>query len=114
MREEWRLLFLLAEAGSIDSVRLAQRTSLDKVQVSRAASRLEEKGLIIRTISEEDRRLRHYAVTNAGQALFQKAFGEVDAKANAILSAMSEQDRQALETGIAALHKAVKQVTEAG
>jgi DNA-binding MarR family transcriptional regulator len=84
------------------------------VQVSRAASRLEEKGLIIRTISEEDRRLRHYAVTNAGQALFQKAFGEVDAKANAILSAMSEQDRQALETGIAALHKAVKQVTEAG
>ena len=36
-REEWRLLFLLEEAGTLDSLQLSQRTSLDKVQVSRAA-----------------------------------------------------------------------------
>ena len=38
-REEWRLLFLIEDAGRIDSLQLAGRTSLDKVQVSRAASR---------------------------------------------------------------------------
>ncbi len=94
-------------------MQLAQRTSLDKVQVSRAASRLEAKGLIVRAVSEEDRRLRHYAITNAGQTLFQQVFGEVDARANAILGAMSERDRQALGTGIAALHNAVSYVTAA-
>ncbi|WP_337048303.1 MarR family transcriptional regulator [Serratia liquefaciens] len=113
MREEWRFLFLLAEASSINSVQLAQRTSLDKVQVSRAANRLEAKGLIVRAVSEEDRRLRHYAITDEGQALFQQVFGEVDARANAILGAMSEPDRQALEIGIAALQNAVRLVTAA-
>ena len=32
-REEWRLLFLIEDAGRIDSLQLAGRTSLDQVQV---------------------------------------------------------------------------------
>lgn len=113
-REEWRLMFLLEEAESLDSVQLAQRTSLDKVQVSRAASRLEEKGLIVRSVLDADRRLRNYAVTDAGRALFRRAFGEVEARANAILGAMSEGDRAALERGIAALGDAVAAQPGAG
>ncbi|WP_199257994.1 MarR family winged helix-turn-helix transcriptional regulator [Paracoccus binzhouensis] len=106
-REEWRLLFLLEDAGSLDSLRLSQRTSLDKVQVSRAASRLEGKGLITRTILGSDRRLRNYAITEAGRDLFRCAFGAVEARANEILQAMPACDRAALERGIAALDQAI-------
>ncbi|CAM3349068.1 DNA-binding transcriptional regulator, MarR family [Paracoccus aminovorans] len=108
-REEWRLLFLLADAGTIDSVQLAQRTSLDKVQVSRAASRLEDKGLIDRAILGSDRRLRSYGATEAGQALFRQVFDEVSGRADEILCLMSPEDRSALEQGIRALHQAVRQ-----
>lgn len=115
-REEWRLLFLLEEAGKLDSLQLSQRTSLDKVQVSRAASRLEAKGLITRSVLGADRRLRDYRITEAGRALFTRAFADVEARAQEILDAMPMADREALLRGIAALDRAIARVTrpEAG
>ncbi|MFT4014574.1 MAG: MarR family transcriptional regulator [Paracoccus sp. (in: a-proteobacteria)] len=109
-REEWRLLFLLEDAGTIDSLELAGRTSLDKVQVSRAASRLEEKGMILRRIPPGDRRLREYSITPAGRAQFRRAFGAVEAKAGAVLKAMQPEDRDALERGIGALGDAIRRI----
>lgn len=111
-REEWRLLFLLDDAGSLDSMLLSQRTSLDKVQVSRAASRLEAKQLITREILSSDRRLRQYGITDSGRALFRKAFSEVETRAEVILAAMSDTDRAALEQGLNALDRAVADITE--
>lgn len=114
-REEWRLLFLLDDAGSLDSLEVAQRTSLDKVQVSRAASKLEEKGLITREVPSSDRRLRHYSITPAGRTRFRQAFGEVEARADEILGAMTEDDRAALIRGVRALHAAtLARTTAAG
>lgn len=111
-REEWRLLFLLEDAGQIDSLRLAQRTTLDKVQVSRAAQRLESKGLITRAVSDTDRRLRLYAITTEGRDLFATAFDQVQNRASEILNAMDPADREALDRGLAALVRAVKEVDQ--
>ncbi|WP_299362968.1 MarR family transcriptional regulator [uncultured Paracoccus sp.] len=115
-REEWRLLFLLEESGGLNSLELAQRTSLDKVQVSRAASRLERKGLITRSVLGSDRRLRDYRITGQGADLFRRAFREVEARAAEIMEAMSDADRAALDRGIRALDQAIASVTrpEAG
>lgn len=110
-REEWRFLFLLEEAGQLDSLQLSQRTSLDRVQVSRAATRLEDKGLITRKILDADRRLRNYAITEAGRSLFRTAFEGVGARADEILDAMNDHDRAALERGIEALDRAIAAVT---
>jgi DNA-binding MarR family transcriptional regulator len=110
-REEWRLLFLLEDAGTLNSLQLSQRTSLDKVQVSRAASRLEAKGLITREVLGSDRRLRNYAVTQEGRQVFQRVFGGVEARAAEILEAMPVADRDALQQGIAALDRAIARVT---
>jgi DNA-binding MarR family transcriptional regulator len=103
MREEWRLLFLLAQADCLTSIELARRTTLDKVQVTRASQRLESKGLITRRIPENDRRLREYACTEAGRKLFAEALPQVRARATAMLAALSAEDRAALERGIRAL-----------
>lgn len=106
-REEWRLLFLLAGTDRITSVELTRRTTLDKVQVSRAAQRLEEKGLITREISPQDRRLRVYACTPGGRDLFDQILPLVEARANEILEAMTPSGRAALERGLAALMAAI-------
>lgn len=107
-REEWRFLFRLQGTGQINSLDLQRRTTLDKVQVSRAAQRLEEKGLITRAVSAEDRRLKDYAITSEGRALFAQAFAEVEARAGDILGRMKDRDRQALDRGLAALMAAVQ------
>lgn len=108
-REEWRLIFLLARAKQIDSLELSRRTTLDKVQVSRAAARLEEKGLIAKTTPESDRRLRVYTITPAGQALFDQILPRVEDRTAEIMGAMSDDERRALDTGLSALLRAVSQ-----
>ncbi|MGB3278695.1 MAG: MarR family transcriptional regulator [Pseudorhodobacter sp.] len=106
-REEWRLLFLLADVEELTSLDLTQRTTLDKVQVSRAAQKLEDKGLISRSIPESDRRLRVYTCSKKGQDLFAEIFPKVEARAEAILSKISPQDRETLWRSIDILAKAV-------
>lgn len=107
-REEWRLLFLLARARQMDSLELARRTTLDKVQVSRASARLEGKGLISRAISDQDRRLRVYTITGEGAALFDQVLPAVQARAAAITERLSDAERAALERGLAALERAIQ------
>lgn len=106
-REEWRLLFLLARAQRMDSLELARRTTLDKVQVSRASARLEGKGLISRAISDQDRRLRVYTITPEGTALFDQVLPAVQACASAITDRLTEAERAALAQGLAALERAI-------
>ena len=113
-REEWRLLFLLEDAGSLNSLELSNRTSLDKVQVSRAAARLEGKGLITREILGSDRRLRDFTITPAGEALFLRAFRDAERRAAEILGAMDPDDLAAFERGVAALDQAMARVTQPG
>ena len=66
-RDEWRLLYLLANVEAETSLDLGRNTSLDKVQVSRAADRLIRKGLITRKTSEKDRRQWLYSCTARGR-----------------------------------------------
>jgi DNA-binding MarR family transcriptional regulator len=112
-REEWRLLFLLADCESLTSLALTQRATLDKVQISRASQRLEDKGLITRQVAPTDRRLRLFTCTDKGRALFREILPEVEARAQKIFDTMSESDSNALKQGLAALFKAVQSVEDA-
>ena len=102
-REEWRLMSILDGVGRISSLDIARRTTLDKVQVSRAAARLEAKGLIERHIPDSDRRLREYECTPQGREMYQEARGKVNARAQSMLEALPPGGRAALETGVNAL-----------
>lgn len=105
-REEWRVLFLLADVDQLTSKELSLRSSLDKVQISRAAQRLEAKGYITGSESSVDRRLKDYACTAEGRAFFRTLFPKVNQRAQEVLDRMSPEDLQALQQGVAALRKA--------
>ena len=108
-REEWRMLLLLADAGQLTSLELAKRTTLDKVQVSRAATRLEDKGLIGREVACSDRRLRSYTCTELGKNLFDRAFPAVQNCSEAILGKLTQSDMTKLDEGLTALQRAIEE-----
>ena len=54
---EWRVLVHLAHSGNVSVRDIEARVALEKYEVSRAAKRLREAGLIARTENETDRRL---------------------------------------------------------
>lgn len=113
-REEWRLLFLLADEKEVNSQELARRTTLDKVQVTRASQRLEEKGLITRKVDEIDRRLRVYQCTKQGRKLFATLLPQVEGRARRILDELSQDDIDGLIRGLEALRAAMATVDEGG
>lgn len=108
-RDEWRLLYLLANVEGETSLDLGRKTSLDKVQVSRAAERLLKKNLILRATPATDRRLWLYSCTAEGRTLFAQVLALVKERSDAILDRLAPTDRAALEQGLAALQVTIPQ-----
>lgn len=66
---EWRVIFHLHTTGAVSVREIFQRVDMDKSKVSRAASRLQEAGLISKKTNPADRRLVELALTDKGRAL---------------------------------------------
>lgn len=65
---EWRVLAVIAERGRAAQATLVDATRMDKMTVSRAATRLVERGLLARTRAG-DRRTLELSLTPEGAAL---------------------------------------------
>src|SRR5262245_41136804 len=71
-RDEWRVLAALAQQGEVRAADVKERTTLEKMQVSRALARLESDGLIARLPDPADGRAWRVRVLPAGMALYRK------------------------------------------
>ncbi len=75
---EWRVLAHLSQAGPVSVRDVFARVDMDKSKVSRAATRLEEAGLVEKTSDPQDRRLVALSLTPAGERLVAR-LGEIAA-----------------------------------
>lgn len=71
-RAEWRVMAHLSQEAEVSVREIHARVDMDKSKVSRAASRLEEAGIITKRISEHDRRLVVLALTETGAAMMSE------------------------------------------
>jgi len=69
---EWRVIAVIARYPGLSANGVAEQGALDKVQVSRAVSRLTERGLIERRVAETDRRRSELSLSDAGRAIYQE------------------------------------------
>ena len=65
------LLSQIGLAGEISTVALANLVGRDHSTISRQAAKLDELGLVVRTTSREDKRVRLLTPSDRGQALLQ-------------------------------------------
>jgi DNA-binding MarR family transcriptional regulator len=66
---DWRVLVHVSTHGDISIRDVEARVAMEKSKVSRAASRLEARGLIEKRVHEGDRRLLRLSLTKDGRAL---------------------------------------------
>jgi DNA-binding MarR family transcriptional regulator len=95
-RDEWRLIAGLAELGPTKTTELMNYSTLQKMPASRAATRLEERGLIERSTDADDRRNHVLRLTPAGAALVRKIEPMVQAREQFLLEALDERERAVL------------------
>jgi len=70
---EWRIVAHLSQAQSPVSVReIFDRVNMDKSKVSRAASRLEKRGYVLKTKSRSDHRLVELSLSEAGRDMIKE------------------------------------------
>lgn len=68
---EWRVLASVAQCGSVSATGIMDITRLDKMQVSRAISKLKSKEVLVQTPSDVDKRANDVELTGHGIALYQ-------------------------------------------
>lgn len=78
----------------VDQLTLANAIGIDRTTISGLIDRLQAKGLVIRKISEADRRAKLLFLTAAGIRLLANIGGAVDRAQERILSPLSAQERK--------------------
>lgn len=96
-RDEWRVLAALAEEGTAKMADVILSTTLDKMRVSRAVTRMEEADLLERLPNPDDGRGWLLRMKPAGRTLFQRIVPVVQAREAFLLDALSAQERELLD-----------------
>jgi DNA-binding MarR family transcriptional regulator len=100
-RDEWRVLAALADCGTVKTSRVIEHSTLEKMQVSRAVTRLEDAGLLERLPDPDDGRGWLLRLRPAGRAMYQKIVPAVKAREALLLDALESEERAALERALA-------------
>ena len=113
-RDDWRVLAALAQQGEVRTADVKDRTTLDKMQVSRALARLEAEGLVARSADPEDGRAWRVRLLPAGTALYRKIVPMVQAREEYLLSDLSPQELEVLAAAIDKVEARARQLTRHG
>lgn len=74
--QQWRVLRVLSEDGSVDAGSLARRAGLMSPSLTRIIQSMETNGLVTRQPDAQDRRRQHIAITQRGQAIIDAHMSE--------------------------------------
>ena len=103
---QFAALDTIARQSGIDQATLAATISFDRATIGGVIDRLEQKGLVQRVVSEQDRRARQLHLTPEGAQLLAASRPVVEALQAEILAPLSAAERA---TFLALAHKALGQ-----
>jgi len=113
-RDDWRVLAALADQGEVRAADVKDRTTLDKMQVSRALARLEAAGVVARAADPNDGRAWRVRLLPAGTALYRKIVPMVQAREEYLLSDLTPQELEVLAGAIDKVEARARQLTRQG
>jgi DNA-binding MarR family transcriptional regulator len=93
---EFGVMIHLHDTPGLDQNTLAERMALDRTSTSALVYRLEQEGLIERTVNGVDRRARVVRLTPAGKALHDRQRPKARAAQDRILSVLTAAERRSL------------------
>ena len=105
---KWRILMLLSDKSPSTVGELARRSVTKMPTLTRMLMRMEEEGLVVRTVMEDDRRIVEVTMTpkaaktlmevrTLGQRVFERAFEGINARDTALVSNVLKRVRENLQ-----------------
>ncbi len=84
----------IAASPGIDQAGVATRIAYDRATIGGVIDRLEQKGLVARSVSRQDRRAREVRLTEKGRATYDQSLPVVTALQDEILPGLSQAERR--------------------
>ena len=108
---EWRVVAILGRFPGLTASEVMDRGAMDKVAVSRAVKKLQEKGLVERSEHQQDRRRLPLKLSpRKGRNLFRKVVPQALDYERELLGVLSPDDRQQMHRLIGKLQDAASQL----
>ena len=105
---ESRVLYEIGSSGGADLRALRARLGLDSGYLSRVVQSLESQGLVKLRAASDDERVRRAELTRAGRAELKVMNRRSDDAAEAILTPLTDSQRERLVTAMAEVHRLLK------
>ncbi len=94
---EWRVMAVLGGTPGLSAREVAQRTAMDKVQVSRAVANLVEENRVTRSSDAQDGRITRLSLTLRGQDIYDEIVPMALELEEEFFSTLSAEDRAHLD-----------------
>jgi MarR family transcriptional regulator, 2-MHQ and catechol-resistance regulon repressor len=105
---DFMVLEVLLHKGPLTMSVIAEKVLLANASMTSAIDRLEEKGLVIRKNSDEDRRVRFVELTPRGKKFIEELYARHEGEIESLMSGLSEAERAALHQGLKKVGLAAK------
>jgi DNA-binding MarR family transcriptional regulator len=107
---EWRLMAQIGRFGSISAKDIAEKISMDRVSISRAAGKCLSEGLIKETPNASDRRSKVLSFTPKGKALYEKIIPRACELANLVEAGLTKTEAKTLKALLGKLDKSIDEI----
>lgn len=89
---EWRVMLTVATRPNVPASQITELWAVDKMSVSRAVRRLDEKGFLSRRADPGDRRVSLLSLTDAGRRKYDDVLPTANARYREIVSVLAEDE----------------------
>lgn len=110
---EWKVLAIIRETPSLSAVAVARRAQMDTVAVSRAVTKLLDRGLVCRDLDSEDRRRSVLDVSAAGLELHDEIAPLAAELESSLLEELTDEEKLAFVKAIQVLQSKAAVFTDA-
>jgi DNA-binding MarR family transcriptional regulator len=90
---EWRIMAVLGQTAGLSSRQVAERTAMDKVQVSRGVASLVESRRVQKQVDSRDGRVARLTLTPKGRAIYDEIVPLALHLEQVFLAALSREER---------------------
>jgi DNA-binding MarR family transcriptional regulator len=110
---EWRVMAVLGEMPGLSARQVAERTAMDKVQVSRAVQSLLAAKHLTRNTDKDDGRMARLSLSERGMVIYREVAPLALQLEREFLSVLSEKERVAFDATLTKLGLSVNGLSKA-
>ncbi|PZP45781.1 MAG: MarR family transcriptional regulator [Azospirillum brasilense] len=107
---EWRVMAVLGESECLSTQAVIGRTEMDRVKVSRAVIRLDDRGLLLRELLPGDQRAHLLRLSPHGLSLYRRIVPRACALQAELAGALDPAELAALDAILTKLHRQAAQL----